>query len=377
MTRVRALIASSSLLLLAAGCGAPSIAEQPAEQPAVGATPAPFVLGHAHLMPKKGSTPKAFATGPQLNYWGGHVLANVKVYAVFWGSNVDSNVKSQIPQWFTDVTNSRYMDWLEEYDTNISTPNGDPGTNQHIGRGTFAGSVTINPSVTSGTIDDSQIAQEIDSQISAGKLAAPDSNTLYMTFFPPNTQITQGGQSSCQAFCAYHNTFLHGSKSVAYGVIPDFGPGSGCDQGCGFNASAFDNLTSGVSHEMIEAVTDAEIGLVSSSVDGPPMGWYDDQNGEIGDICANQQDGHIGSWTVQTEWSNQRQSCITDDPTVPTPTPTPQPTPTPGTGGGHGHGLAGDLPKVGGCEVASGASAGGWIALAGLFGLTVALRRRR
>jgi hypothetical protein len=41
----------------------------------------------------------------------------------------------------------------------------------------------------------------------------------------------------------------------------------------------------------------------------PGQGWYDENHGEIGDICA-WQTKRIGSYTVQLEWSNRAGTCI-------------------------------------------------------------------
>src|SRR5205085_11256321 len=195
------------------------------------------------------------------------------------------------------------FDWLTEYNTNLSG-----GTNQSIGRGTFGGQYTITPSVTSSTVDDTQIQTEISNQISAGHLpaattdAAGNVNTYYAVFFPHGKTITQGGSSSCVAggFCAYHGTFTKGSQHLYYGVHPDMQAGSGCDTGCG-SGTAFQNYCSVASHELIETVTDAEVGL--ASVVGPPLAWYDSTNGEIGDICNAQQGTVVGgdgvTYTVQ------------------------------------------------------------------------------
>ena len=80
---------------------------------------------------------------------------------------------------------------------------------------------------------------------------------------------------------------------VFYAVVPD----PGC-QGCTSTLSVFDALTSVSSHELCEAVTDPV----------PGQGWYDDVNGEIGDICA-WQTRVVDGYTVQREWSNSSSSC--------------------------------------------------------------------
>ena len=53
------------------------------------------------------------------------------------------------------------------------------------------------------------------------------------------------------------------------------------------------------SHELCEVITDAI----------PGQGWYDDANGEIGDICA-WKTKKVGNYTVQLEWSNKANNFI-------------------------------------------------------------------
>jgi hypothetical protein len=59
-----------------------------------------------------------------------------------------------------------------------------------------------------------------------------------------------------------------------------------------------DALTSTSSHELIEAITDRV----------PGQGWYDNANGEIGDICA-WQTRRLDKYMIQLEWSNSSNSC--------------------------------------------------------------------
>ena len=66
-------------------------------------------------------------------------------------------------------------------------------------------------------------------------------------------------------------------------------PYPGC-LGCTGNLAPLDALTSTSSHELCEAITDPI----------PGQGWYDDANGEIGDICA-WKTKQLGAYTVQME----------------------------------------------------------------------------
>jgi hypothetical protein len=67
----------------------------------------------------------------------------------------------------------------------------------------------------------------------------------------------------------------------------------------GTSLSQFDALTTVSSHEVAEAITDPV----------PGSGWYDDANGEIGDICA-WQTTPLDGYVVQQEWSNAANSCV-------------------------------------------------------------------
>jgi hypothetical protein len=280
---------------------------------------------HVHKMPlvTPGTlTPHVAPAGAHLTYHNGRVISNVHVIEVIYGSGtfmpqVTATTTPSITSFYTGVTNSPYFDWLTEYNTTVSG-----GTQQAIGRGNFGGKVTITPAATRNgtTITDAQIQAELAAQISAGVLPAPvkdaagNSNTYYAVFFPHGKVISQGGSNSCQAggFCAYHGTFNATQGEIYYGVHPDMEAGSGCDTGCGSNATPFNNQTSVASHEMIEAVTDAEVGI--ATVIGPPLAWYDSTNGEIGDICNAQQGSIVGgdgvTYTVQQEFDNASANCI-------------------------------------------------------------------
>ena len=265
-----------------------------------------------HLVGPATASVAAAASKPHLTYYGGPVIQKVRIYKVLYGSTgtyqsfVTATAAPSVASFLTYLPTSAYFAWLTEYNTTSPA--------QTIGFGSYGGSFSISPasSRNGSTITDSQIQAEISSQIGAGHLPASDNNTIYMMFFPKGKRISQGGSGSCVAggFCAYHSTFRRNGQYVFYGVFPDMSAGSGCDSGCG-NGSAFGNQTSVASHELIEAVTDPAVGV--ATVFGPPLGWYDGNNGEIGDIC-NAQQGSIVlnalTYTVQKEWSNQKAACI-------------------------------------------------------------------
>jgi hypothetical protein len=270
-------------------------------------------------------TPCDGTTMLQVMYFGGKVVPNAKVYAVFWTSDVDNTTKANIGLFYQALTNSTWMDWLTEY----STVGISGGSNQGIGRGTYAGSFTITPVSPPRTCEadslgfppppgticiwNTDIPAELDAQITAGNLPMPDPHTVYMFHFPPTHEIQSVDRTNisdaCVEYCAFHSTYARsGFGSVYYGVFPDLSVGL-CPIGCG-SLSPFDNLSAAASHELGEAMTDAEVGLVGNTL-GPPLGWYDGatmSQGEIGDMCNQSTDtitapGSTTMYTVQNMFS--------------------------------------------------------------------------
>jgi hypothetical protein len=272
----------------------------------------------------QGPTGFAAPAGAHLSYFGGPIISNVQVIEVLYGSGsynsqVAGSTSPTMGQFYGDIvgSNSGYITLLQQYNTNISG-----GTGQVFGNGTFGGLFQIVPSSANNgsTIDDSNIQAELLAQINGGHLPAPildslgNPNTLYMIFFPPGKTITQGGSSSCVAggFCAYHGTTSTtlNSKHVLYGVMPDMQAGSGCSTGCG-SSTVFNNYTSVTSHELTEALTDADVGIATTFA--APLAWYDMTNGEIGDICNGQQGSYTANgttYTIQLEFSNSANNCV-------------------------------------------------------------------
>lgn len=291
--------------------------------------PQPEPPRHIRMVPwRDANAPVAPAApaGAHLTYFGGPVISNAHVVEVLWGSGsfltqVSQGGTPSISSFYGDIlgTNSGYINLLSQYNTPVSG-----GTNQTIGNGTFDGLFQIVPSITSTTVDDTQIQSELLAQISGGHLPAPlldaagNVNTLYMIYFPPGISITLQGSGSCVAggFCAYHGTTSStlNSKNILYGVFPDFQPPSGCSQGCG-SSTTFNNYTSVSTHELGEAITDADVGIATTFA--PPLAWYDMTNGEIGDICNGQQGSYVANgttYTLQLLFSNAANNCVLPPP---------------------------------------------------------------
>ncbi len=228
----------------------------------------------------------AAAPTAQLTYRGGPLIANVEVFTIFWGSGWQqtpaSDLIAQINQFFTDILASTLLDQLSGYSV--------PGTT--IGKGSFAGTKTVTSPDPGSSVDDTDIQKFVQNQIQSDpSILQTGPNSLYFVYVQPGTTVTQGGSASCQAFCGYHDAI---NSNIFYAVMPY----PGCS-GCTGGLDIFPSLTSTSSHELCEAITDPV----------PGQGWYDDSNGEIGDICA-WKTKTLDGYTVQLEWSNKAKKCV-------------------------------------------------------------------
>jgi hypothetical protein len=225
------------------------------------------------------------AAAPALTYRGGPLLAAVKVFTVFWGADWAqaplAGLIDQINGFFDFVLTSALIDQLAEYSV----------ASYQIVHGSRIGSATVTSPALGRVAPDGAIQHLLRQEITTNSaFPQPDANTLFFVYLPPGVAAVQGGSRSCSSFCGYHSNV----GSVFYAVMPY----PGCS-GCTGSLQPFDALTSTSSHELAEAITDVI----------PGQGWYDDQNGEIGDICA-WQTKQLGNYTVQLLWSNHAGQCI-------------------------------------------------------------------
>ena len=225
------------------------------------------------------------AAAARLTYRNGPLLAAVEVFTIFWGSawkkSPLSGTVSDVNGFFDVILTSALIDQLSEYNAGAFK----------IAYGRRTGSATISTASPGRSITDTAIRTFLQQQITSRKVPKVTKNSLYFIFVPPGVRVVMGGSASCQAFCGYHNAI---GRKTFYAVMPY----PECN-GCAGSFAAFDALTSTSSHELCEAITDPI----------PGEGWYDDANGEVGDICA-WETKKVGQYTVQLEWSNTSNRCV-------------------------------------------------------------------
>jgi hypothetical protein len=236
------------------------------------------------IVPLHGDALTAPVSRAQLTYRGGPLLPAVQVFNFFWGTAWEGQqgaLVQPINQFFDYVLTSPLLDQLGEYSVAGMT----------IGPGSRTGAVILSTDPPS-TIADADIRALIQQEISNDSaVPQPTPNSLYFVYLPPGVSISLDGGTSCSNFCGYHSD-INGQVFYAVMPYPDCA-------GCTGALSVTDALMSTSSHELCEAITDPVVG----------QGWYDDQNGEIGDICA-WQTKKLGAFTVQLEWSNKAGKCL-------------------------------------------------------------------
>ena len=254
------------------------------------------------------------------------LLQNIKIVSVYWGSAIAQDFRTKMESFYKGFATSQFFQWLNEYDIG----------NRHIGAGSFVKGVQISPTVTNNPIDDDQIKSELGRNIDNGTLPAPETvNSIYVVHLPSGVDVFNGAKEyACSiappkygadpkgtSFCAYHGmtTSPKGAR-FAYAVVPDlsasncscynslsntFTDASSWGTGAG---QTIDWTTRAVSHEMVEAITDADTST----------GWREASTGgnEVGDICngiAGTISTKEGYFAVQKEWSASKSTCLICD----------------------------------------------------------------
>lgn len=229
---------------------------------------------------------KAPPSNAHLTYRGGPLLPNVEVFTIFWGpkwkTGSYNTIRASINSFFIDVLSGPLMAQMSEYDT----------PNYKFGNGKLLGSIVVTTAVPVDTVTDNYIKIHLQNWIRTNK-AFPKigPNTLYFLYVQDGITVTADTDASCKTFCGYHDA----CKSGAYYAVMPYPACAGCLGGL----SPLNVLTATSSHELCEAMTDPI----------PGSGWYDDNNGEIGDICAwNFKE--LDMYNLQLEWSNKAKKCI-------------------------------------------------------------------
>jgi hypothetical protein len=242
-----------------------------------------------------------YARSPIVDYGGGRLLTSAKIVTVSFAGD-DTTLIGRLQEFDDTITATPW--WQASTSEYCEQPNG-----PCIGPGAGGGHVVLNETAAASYVDhesgmNSTIVQFIQSHITDGTFPQPDDQTIYVIFFPPGTNITLDGDTSCSSFGAYHYAakFAVGDAGAmvdaAYAIEPR------CNYGETF-------LTQAASHELIEAATDTDFttGYLMQDESFCRYGC------EVGDLCdhpwgsvydtmtLSSYDGGA-PYTLQRGWSN-------------------------------------------------------------------------
>jgi hypothetical protein len=247
-----------------------------------------LVLAAGTLVSCPGTVPAAEDLSHiHLSYRGGRLIQHVQVATLFWGRQWQrSTTPAYLSAFFTALfVDGGFMANLSQYSAG----------GYSIGNGLLVG-CDVDPADLPSQVTEDQVRAEIRSEFAAGYLPKPTADSLYVVYTPADVEVVDDqGSSSLDDFDGFHDYDAQGRFAFALITV----------------TSTASQATAPTSHELAEAVTDPQ---VNSGI----LGWYDDNNGEVGDIPqelseANQLDesglfdvlrGADGSkYQVQRVWS--------------------------------------------------------------------------
>lgn len=259
------------------------------------------VLYHSpHYMATAKSASRTKPPAILLVYSNGPVLVKPKMYLIFWGYKTygdQYNVKKLLVNYGKAIGGSPLNNIYTQYSEVTS------GNTIYI----------TNPKKQFGGVweDDANAVplHPTDAQVAAEALVGVahfgyDPNGSYVVATPHGRSSSGFGSS----FCAYHSAVSYNGKLISYTNLPYMPDANDCGSNVISPPSDEMAIDEGVTivegHEYAESVTDPI----------PPRGWYNNQYGEIGDICAwqNIQNDpfHKKSYSSQPMYSNASQSCV-------------------------------------------------------------------
>jgi hypothetical protein len=274
--------------------------------------------GHAvHLTLPAGmhGASAAAASSNNLVYNGGPVEnAGSTNYAIFWEpplqTSVSATYNSLISRFLTDIGGTSLYGVASQYYQTVG------GVNQFIAnKATFGGSWLDTSLYPGPALTDSEIQSEVSKAMAANGWTGGVGHEFFV-FTGKNEIVCAGAECSNAVFCAYHSSFASGSSTVLYADQPYTNTlPTGCNAPTSPNGDPdADSTINVISHELMETVTDPEVGTPLN------IAWQDTSGSEIGDKCnfmfgptdaggADLRLANGNGYIVQQEWSNAIAGC--------------------------------------------------------------------
>jgi len=278
-----------------------ALPERAAARIAVDRAAAPAIMARvrgasAHYMPMRGSTVPRIETGARgytntsqdLTYYGGPTVRSESAYDLYVNCSSFNGCWGAPGTFLGNLSSTSFIHLLDQY-------TGSTANNRY----TYAGGIAESYN-TSQTLQDQDIYNIVHAAASGHGTGY---GHIYHVFLPAGVQQCSQAAGGCyaQQYCAYHGAVDFGDIGhTLYSVEPYQGI-NGCMSP---NGKLADSTDSTLSHEMFEAITDPDVQT--------NLAWYNNNFGEIGDICRNSA-GYttVGgtSLDIQREYSNRYHGC--------------------------------------------------------------------
>ncbi len=237
------------------------------------------------------------AAGNDLTNNGGPVVTGATVYNILVNGSDESSWGGQISQFENDLFGSGMINILDQYIGQSAT-----------GAFSNGGDVTVTYNTSSQLADQDiyNIVHQVAQTYGGGY------NAVYNVFLQNGVQQCSQSAGGCyaQQYCAYHgNTDFSDVGHVLYTVEPYQNiPGCQVSNQPSPNGVLADSTASTLSHETFETITDPDV--------PNNVAWYNQNGGEIGDLCAPAAGVPTGNvtlgadtWEIQMEYDNNISDC--------------------------------------------------------------------
>jgi hypothetical protein len=226
------------------------------------------------------------ASTPNFTDRGGVVLPAVSVQLIYWGTAWPGRADPppiDVTAAFGAILSGPYMGALDQY--------------RGIGGGTLAGTTVVADSDPPNQFANGAVTGLLTGLFEQGRLPEPDSGSqlLYCVVMAPGIAASDPNVIGEHSFFYYWDVDLPFDLDIAKKVYYAWV----------LNDGTLDGMSTIFSHELVEAVTDAEgnaiLGDTASCYGG---GWC-----EIGDVCQGNT-GQSNGVTVQAYWSQRDGACV-------------------------------------------------------------------
>ncbi len=320
--RIRSVLAFAIAFLLSGGMAAGAVA-QASPRPVKPGRPAPASRKWVADMPLAAGT--AAGTGGTLQYHGGPIMTNPRVYLVLWGNwsispGADPNHEREYLVNFLSVVGATpWLDTVLQYTGSLGSQ-----ANLLAGEWNDSSTVPTDPQHPGTIPDQTQVQNEVYKAARYFGIPATDTTQNHPVLHNIVLVVTPQANVPWNSGCGYHNT-TPWSAAEPYILPFIYEPYARCSAGQVFPSTKVpddykgdnDGVSIGVGHELAEAITDPV----------PSSGWIgpspEPGGSEIGDECEqssyNSTDqatmgrgNGIGTdiFAVQPLWSNQASACV-------------------------------------------------------------------